>query len=85
MVIKYDISRIKEYGQVRVSSIEAKRGEILDRNNVKLAENGTISSIGIVPGKFNDNKEENVAKLSEVTGVSEDYINTPIICIICGR
>ena len=69
---------LRNTDKVRVSSIEAKRGEILDRNNVKLAENGTISSIGIVPGKFNDNKEENVAKLSEVTGVSEDYINTQL-------
>lgn len=69
---------LRDTDKVRVSSIEAKRGEILDRNNVKLAENGTISSIGIVPGKFNDNKEENVAKLSEVTGVSEDYINTQL-------
>ena len=69
---------LRNTDKVRVSSIEAKRGEILDRNNVKLAENGTISSIGIVPGKFNDNKEENVAKLSEITGVSEDYINTQL-------
>ena len=69
---------LRNTDKVRVSSIEAKRGEILDRNNIKLAENGTISSIGIVPGKFNDNKEENVAKLSEVTGVSEDYINTQL-------
>lgn len=65
---------LRETDKVRISSINAKRGEILDRNNVKLAENGTISSIGIVPGKFKDNKEENIAKLSEITGVSKEYI-----------
>ena len=43
---------LRNTDKVRVSSIEAKRGEILDRNNVKLAENGTISSIGIVPGNL---------------------------------
>ena len=64
--------------KVRVSTLSAKRGEILDRNGEKLAENGTISSVGIVPGKLGENKEQNVSKISELTGVSTDYINTQI-------
>ena len=64
--------------KVRVSTLSAKRGKILDRNGEKLAENGTISSVGIVPGKLGENKEQNISKISELTGVSTDYINTQI-------
>lgn len=38
--------------KVRVSSIKAKRGTIYDRNNLALAEDGSISSVGIVPRKI---------------------------------
>ena len=38
--------------KVRISTIKAKRGDILDRNNVKLATDGTILSVGIVPRKI---------------------------------
>ena len=42
---------VRDTDKVRVSTIESERGEILDRNGNKLAENGTVSSIGIVPRK----------------------------------
>ena len=61
--------------KVRVSTIKARRGSILDRNNVALAEDGSIASVGIVPGKLGDARDENIAKISELTGVSVDYIN----------
>ena len=35
--------------KVRISTIKAKRGDILDRNNKKLATDGKILSVGIVP------------------------------------
>lgn len=38
--------------KVRISTIKAKRGDILDRNNKKLATDGTILSVGIVPRKI---------------------------------
>ena len=38
--------------KVRISTIKAKRGDILDRNNEKLATDGTILSCGIVPRKI---------------------------------
>lgn len=69
---------LRSTDKVRVSSISAKRGEILDRNGIKLAENGSISTVGIVPGKLGENKEESIAKISELTGVSVDYINTQL-------
>lgn len=69
---------LRSTDKVRVSSLTAKRGEILDRNGLKLAENGSISNVGIVPGKLGENKESNISKISELTGVSTDYINTQI-------
>ena len=61
--------------KVRVSTIKAKRGSILDRNDIALAEDGNISSVGIVPGKLGENRDESISKISELTGVSVDYIN----------
>lgn len=69
---------LRSTDKVRVSSLTAKRGEILDRNGLKLAENGSISNVGIVPGKLGENKESNISKISELTGVSTDYIKTQI-------
>lgn len=61
--------------KVRVSTIKSTRGEILDRNNNKLAKNGKIAQVGIVPGKLGEDKEENISKISHLTGVSSEYIN----------
>lgn len=69
---------LRDTDKVRVSTLEAKRGEILDRNDNKLAYNGTISTVGIVPGKLSENKEASITKISELTGVSTDYINTQL-------
>ena len=43
-----------------------------------MAQNGQITTIGIVPGKLGENKEEGIKKLSELTGVSIEYINTEL-------
>ena len=69
---------LRDTDKIRVSSIESERGEILDRNDVKLAENGKISSIGIVPGKLSENKEQDIQKISKLTGVSVEYINNQL-------
>ena len=69
---------LRNTDKVRVSTISAQRGEILDRNGEKLAQNGSISTIGIVPGKLGENTEqktENILKIAELTGISTDYIN----------
>lgn len=66
---------LEENQKVRISKIKAKRGDILDRNDVKLATDGNILSAGIVPGKLGENKEETIIKIAELTGVSAEYIN----------
>ena len=69
---------LRDTDKVRVSTIESERGEILDRNGNKLAENGTVSSIGIVPGKLGENRDEAISQISELTGISVDYINSQL-------
>ena len=48
--------------KVRVSTTQAERGEILDRNGRVLAGKGIASSVGIVPGKL-ENREEAIAQV----------------------
>ena len=43
--------------KVRIKTIKAKRGTIIDRYGKTLAEDGQVASVGIVPGKLGDNKE----------------------------
>ena len=66
---------LNETDKVRVETIKAKRGSILDRSGNPLAEDGQIASVGIVPGKLGESKDENINKIAELTGVSIEYIN----------
>ena len=58
--------KLNEEDKVRVKTLEAKRGCILDRNGEYLATNGVASQIGLVPGKMSENKEEDIAKIAEL-------------------
>ena len=61
--------------KVRVKTIKAKRGEIDDKNGIMLAGEGKVSSIGIVPGKLPENKEETIQQISDILGISVETIN----------
>lgn len=61
--------------KVRVSTSKPSRGKILDRNGKELAGDGTASSIGIVPGKLSENKDEDINKIAELLGTTADTIN----------
>lgn len=64
--------------KVRVKTIEAKRGSILDRNGEYLATNGVASKIGLVPGKMSDNREEDIAKIAELLNMTSAGINSEL-------
>ena len=64
--------------KVRIKTIEAKRGSILDRNGEYLATNGVASKIGLVPGKMSDNREEDIAKIAELLNMTSDGINSEL-------
>lgn len=66
---------LKEGYKVRVKTLKGKRGNIMDRYGNILAYDGVISSVGIVPGKLGENKDANISKVSELTGVSVENIN----------
>lgn len=65
--------------KVRVKTIEAKRGSILDRNGEYLATNGTASQIGLVPGKMNEQtKDADISKIAELLNMTVDSINNSL-------
>ena len=59
--------------RVRVSTTQAKRGEILDRNDRILAGPGVASSVGIVPGKL-ENMDRAVEQIAELLGIESEEI-----------
>lgn len=59
--------------KVRVSTTQAVRGEILDRNGRVLAGKGIASSVGIVPGKL-ENREEAIAQVAELLETTPEAI-----------
>ena len=60
---------------VRSKTISAERGSIVDKNGNMLAGLGTVSSVGIVPGKLGENKDENIEKIANLLGTTADSIN----------
>ena len=62
-----------ETDKVRVSVTQAKRGEILDRNGRVLAGKGTASSVGIVPGKL-ENQDDSLKQIADLLGMKPEEI-----------
>ena len=59
--------------RVRITTIQAKRGEILDRNGRILAGKGIASSVGIIPGKL-INKEKAIKKIAKLLEIKPENI-----------
>ena len=59
--------------KVRVSTIQANRGEILDRNGRMLAGKGLASSVGIIPGKL-VNREKSIARIAKLLEIKTEEI-----------
>lgn len=59
--------------KVRVSTTEASRGQILDRNGRILAGKGVALSVGIVPGKVND-RENTIEKVTKLLDIEQEVI-----------
>ena len=60
--------QLESTDKVRIDTVEAERGQILDRNGKVLAGKGVASSVGLVPGKIQD-KENTIIKLAELLEV----------------
>ena len=61
--------------KVRIKTISAERGSIIDRNGQLLAGEGSVSSVGIVPGKLGENKETGIEQIANLLGTTVDAIN----------
>ncbi len=61
--------------KVRIKTISAERGSIVDKNGQLLAGSGSVSSVGIVPQKLSDNKDADINKIAELLGMTADSIN----------
>ncbi|MBL1228460.1 penicillin-binding transpeptidase domain-containing protein [Enterococcus sp. BWB1-3] len=66
-----------EEDTVKVESDDVERGEILDRNGKKIAENYDYQQLGIIPGQLGEGeqREQNIQTISEKFGVSIEIIN----------
>lgn len=59
--------------KVKISTTQANRGEILDRNGRILAGKGVASSVGIVPGKLED-RDEAIQQIAELLEIEPEVI-----------
>ncbi|WP_047984489.1 penicillin-binding transpeptidase domain-containing protein [Ornithinibacillus californiensis] len=66
---------IKDGGEIRISVTEPRRGDILDRNRLPLALNGTVLEVGVVPGKLGDNPEASKEELAMLLNISVESID----------
>ena len=59
--------------KVKISTTQANRGGILDRNGRVLAGKGVASSVGIVPGKLED-RDEAIQQIAELLEIESEVI-----------
>ena len=66
---------LQEEYKVQILTETAARGSIYDRNGTMLAGQGSVSQVGIVPGKLGDNRQESIQQISKILNMTEDSIN----------
>lgn len=66
---------IKDGGEIRISITEPKRGDILDRNRIPLALDGTAYEVGIVPGKLGNNPDAAIERIASLLSISVESID----------
>lgn len=82
-LIKWDESLIfpdmVKDDKVYVRTTNHTRGKILDRDGNILAEDGTVSVVGIHPSKFNtENRDAKITELANTLDISEDIITSKL-------
>ena len=72
-------TQLNNTDKVRVKTVKSERGEIVDKNGVVLAGEGEISSVGIVPGKLNqESKDADIEKIASLLGTTSTSINNTL-------
>ncbi|MFC5471121.1 penicillin-binding transpeptidase domain-containing protein [Cohnella suwonensis] len=66
---------MEEGDKVRVQTVASERGEIVDRNGVGLAVNGSSPQLGIIPGRLGDDADNLKALIAKKLGISAKEID----------
>lgn len=68
-------SKMQQGDKVKVDTVNAVRGKILDKDGKALAEDGKIAVVGVHPAVFNkENKENKVKEMAKDLDISEETI-----------
>lgn len=67
-----------ESDRVSVTTLEATRGSIYDRNQNLLAGQGTVQSVGLVPGKMDVQPQEEIQAIARILGTAEEDIHSSL-------
>lgn len=60
--------------KVSVETQSAQRGTIYDRNGTALATQGTVSEVGLVPGKMSEDRDSDIRTLAELLDLNVEVI-----------
>ncbi|WP_071392646.1 penicillin-binding transpeptidase domain-containing protein [Bacillus tuaregi] len=69
---------LEEGAKIRLNSMTAKRGEIIDRTGAGLAVNGQVYEVGIIPAELGDQKDTIINELATQTGLTTDRIDNAL-------
>ena len=69
---------LEDTDKVRVHILESERGNIYDRNDIMIGGKGIVSSVGLVPGKMNEENEKDIEKIANLLGVSKESIQNKL-------
>lgn len=69
---------LEDTDKVRVNILESERGNIYDRNDIMIGGKGIVSSVGLVPGKMNEENEKDIEKIASLLGVSKESIQNKL-------
>lgn len=69
---------LSDSDKLMVDTLRAKRGDILDRNNEKLATDGYILNVGIVPGEIKKNNKNSINEIASILEMDHDYIQNKL-------
>lgn len=69
---------LNETDTLKIDMTETSRGNIYDRNGKLLAGKGRISTIGLVPGRMSQNKENDIREIAKLLNITEEEINAAL-------
>ncbi|WP_017470778.1 penicillin-binding transpeptidase domain-containing protein [Amphibacillus jilinensis] len=69
---------LEEDGRIAIEATETSRGEIFDRNGDGLAINDTVYEIGIDPGQFGDDRDQEIGAIADQLNLSVETIEATL-------